>query len=496
MNICSYILQNRYISNLSSKANIESLISTMTRAEKRYFKVNASKNGDAANKQFIKLFDAIDKGNELPIGKGENRSVTTAYLYNSVLDCLVSFHARNSDSAQIDRLIQQGDALRKRGLVEQAISLFLKAENLAQQHQDFVRLQLVYWHLRAILATNNKLRSSKLSMEYVLEQNLRTAKEIELLARLRFVQYQFQQTISKATNITDDMIGELNAAIESQTIKDVKEDSGFFAQLTTYNIRSQYYSIVHDHENGLLMSRRVFELCHQQKDILKERGRLMIGSANNYMMRCLRAGEFEEMKRVLDLLEMEQPRDRATELILTETYLSNLLNYHINTNKNEHDQVLKLVENRLEGVSESMNQAFLMFIYTLCSVYAFYSGNHRKALKWINLYLNHENRHALPKSLDVAEDYRLIIYYEQNKFDLLHKVLNHAETKNAMGDFPLVRTAIRLFLLKELNHSEKHTKNTMELLTELNQLKAEQKETQAFEFFRFDDWAESKTANQ
>jgi len=98
-------------------------------------------------------------------------------------------------------------------------------------------------------------------------------------------------------------------------------------------------------------------------------------------MRCLRAGQFEEIKRVLDLLEMEQPRDRSTELILTETYLSNLLNYYINTNRNEHDQVLKLVENRLEDLSESMNQAFLMFIYTLCSVYAFYSGNHRKALK-------------------------------------------------------------------------------------------------------------------
>ncbi|MFM1876122.1 MAG: hypothetical protein RL266_1859 [Bacteroidota bacterium] len=467
----------------------------MTRAEKRYFKVNASKNGDAANKQFIKLFDAIDKGKELPIGKGENRSVTTAYLYHSILDCLISYHARNSDSAQIDRLVQQGDALRKRGLAQQAISLFLKAEDLAQQHQDFVRLQLVYWHLRAILASNSKLRSSELTMEYVLEQNLRTAKEIELLARLRFIQYQFQQTISKAANITDEMIGELNTALESQAMKDVKEDSGFFAQLTAYNIRSQYYSIVRDHENGLLMSRKVFELCHQQKDILKERGRLMIGSANNYMMRCLRAGQFDEIKRVLDLLEKEQPRDRSTELILAETYLSNLLNYHISTRKNEHKRILELVETKLEGTSGSMNQAFLMFIYTLCSVYAFYSGNHRKALKWINLYLNHENRHALPKSLDVAEDYRLIIYYEQNKFDLLHKVLNHAETKNAMGDFPLVRATIRSFLLKEQNSAEEHTKNTSELLAELNKLKAEQKETQAFEFFRFTEWAESKTTN-
>ncbi|MCB9190366.1 MAG: hypothetical protein H6602_01695 [Flavobacteriales bacterium] len=480
---------------MALQSHIESLISTMTRAEKRYFKVNASKNGDAANKQFIKLFDAIDKGKELPIGKGENRSVTNAYLYNSVLDCLVSFHARNSDSAQIDRLIQQGDALRKRGLGQQAVSLFLKAENLAQQHQDFVRLQLVYWHLRAILATNTKLGSMELTMEYVLEQNLRTAKEIELLARLRFIQYQFQQTISKAANITDDMIGELNAAIESQAMKDVKDDSGFFAQLTAFNIRSQYYSIVHDHENGLLMSRKVFELCHQQKDILKERGRLMIGSANNYMMRCLRAGQFEEIKRVLDLLEKEQPRDRATELILTETYLSNLLNYDINTKKNEHDQVLKLVETRLEGVSESMNQAFLMFIYTLCSAYAFYGGDHRKALKWINLFLNHENRNSLEKSLDVAEDYRLIIYYEQGKLDLLDNILNNPDTKNASGDFPLVRTAIRSFLRKELNHGEEHVKNASDLLAELNQLKSEQKEPQAFEFFRFDEWARSKTAN-
>lgn len=480
---------------MSSQAHIENLVSTMTRAEKRYFKINASKNGDGATKQFMKLFDAIDKGKELAVGKGENRSVTNTYLYNSILECLVSYNGRNSDSAQIDKLIQQGDTLRKRGLAQQAVSLFAKAESLAQQHQDYMRLQLIYWHLRALLATNINFKGTELTMEYVLEQNLRTAKEIELLARLRFIQYQFQQTISKAANITEEMNSELHVALTSQAMKDVNDNSGYFAQLTAYNIQSQYYSIVEDHENGLFMSRKVFDLCYGHKDLLRERGRLMIGSANNYMMRCLKSGEHSEIKRVLNLLEKEEPRDRATELILTETYLSNLLNYHISTKKNEHNQILALVEERLEGVSEKMNQAFLMYIYTLCSKYAFYCGDHRKALKWINFYLNHENRNSLRKSLDVAEDYRLIIYYEQNKLDLLDKILNNPDTNNPSSDFPLVRTAIRTFLSKELSQGEGHGRNTYDLVAELNKLKAEHKETQALEFFRFDEWAASKTAN-
>lgn len=477
---------------MALKDNIHSLISTMSRAEKRYFKVNASKNGDASSKQFIKLFDAIDKGQNLPLGKGENRSVTNTYLYGSILECLTSYQEKNSITAQLDRYIRQAAMLSSRGLGQQSFDLFLKAEAIAQQQQDFTRLQLIYWHVRSSLASKLKPKEAHITMDYVLEQNLRAAQENELLARLRFVQHHFQQTVLEATNLTEETISELDRLVNSQTIQDVKSDSGFFSQLTANHIWSQYYAITKNNEMGLLMGRKVFDLCYNHRELLSERGRLLIASANNYMMRCMRAEEFSEMKRVLELLENEKPKDSATELVLQETYLSNLLIYHILTGTKEPTPILQLVETRLESFSEKMNQTFLMYIFTLCSTFAFYCKDYRKALRWINRFLNHDKRVLFPKNLEIARDYRLLIYYEQNKLDLLEKSLTSEELPDAEVKFPLMREAIRSFLRKELNAGENHSANLKELEADFSQLKDQSQEMEAFEFFRFDEWIASK----
>jgi len=79
---------------MNSADDLTILIRSLTKAEKRYFKLNATKNSKGGSAQFIKLFDALDKGKALQKKKGENRSVTAAYLYGSILECLSSFHEK------------------------------------------------------------------------------------------------------------------------------------------------------------------------------------------------------------------------------------------------------------------------------------------------------------------------------------------------------------------------------------------------------------------
>jgi len=364
---------------------------------------------------------------------------------------------------------------------------------MAKQLQDYVRLQLIYYYIRALVVMKTEHNRPELSVEYVLEQNLATAKEIELFARLRFVQHKFLQTITEAASVTDTLLKELKGLLDSDVMHDVNEQSGFFAQLTVGHIWSQYYLLIDDKDAGLKQGKKVFDLCYSHRELLQERGRILIAGANNYMMRCIRAGEHEELKRVLDLLEKEKSKDMSVETIRLETYYSNLLSYHITTKQFDSDDLLSRVEEDLDEYGSKMNQLFLMYIYSLCSLFAFYRKDYRGAIKWINQFLNHENRASFIKNLSISFDYRLIIYYEQGKLDLIETLIrvNDGSEVNS-NEFPQIRSALRQFLKNELKHGEQHQQNLLTLNKTLSDLKQTGSEQVGFEFFPFDEWASTK----
>ncbi|MBL4586428.1 MAG: hypothetical protein JKX84_05145 [Flavobacteriales bacterium] len=478
---------------MKEHGDIRVLIGSMTGSEKRYFKLNGGKNGRKASTYFMDFFDAIDKGKEVT-GKGnENHAVTARYLTESILDCLDAYNAKNSIDANLDKQIRHGTVLHNKGLHQQALKTFLKAETIAKTQQDFVRLQQIYWYMRMLLAIGTKHGRPELTMEYVLEHNLAAVHETSLMARLRFVEYRFQRTSLNPNDASNEILLGLKELINSDAMLEVDEHSGFFSQVTAENLRSKCFDRCKDYKAGLKQGKKVFELCYSHRELLQDRGRMLIAGANNYMARCFNAREFDEMKRVIDLLEKETPKNDNVEIMRLETYFSSLLVYNNSTKQFNDKKLLPSIEKKMEKVGAKMNQAFLMLIYCHCSHYAFFQNNLSEALKWINLYLNHENRNALKQNLPLAFDYRLIIYYEQNKFELLESLLRSKGEKNAQGnEFSKISKCLRNFLKNELKKETEQKENLRTLCDELLKLKATGTEKEDFDFFPFDEWVELK----
>ncbi len=72
---------------MASLNDLTALISSLSKSEKRYYKLNAERNSKVKSKQFMALFDAIDKGKPI-IARSVNPSVANNYLYHSVLHVL------------------------------------------------------------------------------------------------------------------------------------------------------------------------------------------------------------------------------------------------------------------------------------------------------------------------------------------------------------------------------------------------------------------------
>ncbi len=342
--------------------------------------------------------------------------------------------------------------------------------------------------MRSIVASHKAVVKVAHSMESILDKNLKAAKETELMARLRFVQYRFQKEVSEFSAKDPLRMKELEQILLDPIMLEVTDASSIRARLTVLHIWSQYHLLSQNVEQGLKFGRKVFDLCYQNQHRLYEGGPLLLGAASNYMVRCHRAKDMNEVARVLNVLESLKYKDTVLEIKRKEAYFTHKLAHSITTGSVGNKRFLRAVEEELLAIGAKMNQAFLMLIFCLGSQYAFLGGDLRSALKWINRFLLHDNRKYLTKNIAIAEVYRLLIFHQQQKMDLLEKELNVFTGRSEPIEYPKISKVITEFLEKELHEGHNHSKHLSELRKHIFSLKQDVAENEAFEFFPFDEW--------
>ena len=123
------------------------LIKSMSKSEKRYFKIDAKKsNNKGAKNKYVQLFDAINSMDEYsePVLKQKafvkHLSVEKGELYKKILRCMRSFRSDKSVYAQIKEMILDASYLTELGLVDQSEKMLKRAKNLAYQmdHHLFI----------------------------------------------------------------------------------------------------------------------------------------------------------------------------------------------------------------------------------------------------------------------------------------------------------------------------------------------------------------------
>lgn len=149
----------------SPQDHVHRLIRSMTRPEKRYFKVYTSRHllGGKSNHQ--QLFDAIagmEAYDEAALHRkfaGEafmhRFSITKRRLYEAILQSLDAFHAESSVDARLRRGLHQVELLYERALYADAEKMLRSVRSLAKQHgRQGVLLEILEWQRRAMERTN------------------------------------------------------------------------------------------------------------------------------------------------------------------------------------------------------------------------------------------------------------------------------------------------------------------------------------------------------
>lgn len=135
---------------MAAQDELFQLIQSLSPSEKRYFKVNASKGGDAKS-NYMQLFEAVDAMKEYDedeLKKKHGKKPFVKYLSaekkqlrEQILRQMRSFHSSRTVDNRINELLQDEAFFRDKGLKAQREKTIQKAKEIATQYERFHLLQ-------------------------------------------------------------------------------------------------------------------------------------------------------------------------------------------------------------------------------------------------------------------------------------------------------------------------------------------------------------------
>src|ERR1035438_2852454 len=128
------------------------LIKSLTKSEKRNFKLYASSHQREKGNHFVELFDLIEKAEDVKKGEMGKLSFDSDkqfynaqfYLYRFILKSLRAEESNDTVDMELKKILLDVDLLSRKALFDQCLKLLGRAEKIALDYQKNMYLQLIW----------------------------------------------------------------------------------------------------------------------------------------------------------------------------------------------------------------------------------------------------------------------------------------------------------------------------------------------------------------
>ena len=488
------------------------LIKSLTRQEKRYFKLYAARHAIEGQNKYALLFDAIDAQetyDEAAIREQfraeafvRQLHVVKNYLYQNMLNSLRHFHESQSED-RFNIEMRHAELLFNKGLYKQSEKALGKAKALATEHEHFLQLLEVYRWEHQIAHSRNDF---KMLTEYV-EKGIE--EEFALIARYQnFLEFQalndrvFIPYWQKGAIRNESEKAALRRLFAEPKFQSADHAQSFNARYFYYNARFSYHFFIGELAESYEHVQQLVALF-ENLDRKRLKGKLVryFSSAliNLYIVQQ-RLGLFEEIPQTLAKLRnvpAESP-DQKRRLFVRSFNLE--VDLYLSTGQFTKGiaQISPLEQVFQEYLSAVDKQQRLGVYYNLAYLY-FGAGDYNRALDWINLLLQDPDLKTREDIHCFGRIFHLIIHYELGNDQLLEYAVQSASRFLSRRQRLFQVESIMLKLMRRyprwLTNRDKK-RGFRELLQEMQMLNSDEFERRAFEYFDFIAWLESKVQQQ
>ncbi|MBK8498396.1 MAG: hypothetical protein IPL52_06150 [Flavobacteriales bacterium] len=427
-----------------SQDHLHRLIRSMTRAEKRYFKLFIGRHAPEGASHQQLLFDAIarmetyDEAGLLLRFAAEafthRFAVTKRRLYESVLRSLDAFHAESSVDVRLYRLLHQVEILYQRTLYADAMKMLLSVRRLASQHDRTHALVAASEWERRIMESNNyadvheeRLKERADADAHLVQQQAQLNGLWDLKSRLFLQLYRDGQARDATAH------NALAALLDHPLLKDASMLRTAKARFLYHHIRGAAAFAMGDTSGCHAHLTANLSLLNSERERFVGEPNLVLGVMSNLIYVCIQRGMYNEAFAHLRSFrtlpsQWNMPESDDLDLKLFTTTASLELSMHLRLG--DFDKALELVPVVVRGLAEHAHRMGPVrragFHYHLAYAY-FGAGQYDKALRWVNELTNDARADDHSDPVCAGRLLQLLILLELGKKDLLTYTLRNTE---------------------------------------------------------------------
>ncbi|MFK8102605.1 MAG: hypothetical protein AB8G15_08770 [Saprospiraceae bacterium] len=494
---------------ISQSNQVFNLVKSLTKAEKRNFRLYAKRIQDNGALLFLQLFDVMDKQKVLKeteiltqlgqIGKGQFSNLKR-HLYAQIIASLRMLHKEKRANFKVREYLDYAYILYGKGLYLQALKLLRKASILANKHH-LIYMQLTIVEFEKTIESRHITRSGNNKAEMLIEESALIQRDANHLVRLsnlrikmhgKYLQYGHVRSSKEAAEIRayyHEQIDEINL-----------EELGLMERIYYVQSRVWYNYILLDFHACIKYAIAWTDLLHRNPNMIERDVDLYMRGYHYVLTAANHIKDKETHSKYL--MKFEAFREGAYGKFNTNSQILSFLYVHtgrldniiLNGNFNLSESIIPKSLNRIRRYKFMLDDHRIMVFYFKFAWIYLGAGNISKALRYLNKIINNELKKLREDLQNYARILQLICHYELGSFDIFQYLLNnnsnYFDRKSELNIF-LQETMNMFNELKSKGISD-HKIVFEKYLTSFLKIKEDPYERRAFVYLDIIAWLESK----
>jgi len=497
---------------IEQKDVLFTLVKSLSKSEKRQFKLYAGRLGGNSEANFISLFNLLDKVNsfndELILSKTNIKkqqiSNTKAHLYKQILVSLRLNPVHQNLRSQIREQFEFAVILYNKGLYKQSLKILDKAKDLAlSNNENNLAYEIV--EFEKVIESQYITRSLSNRAEELSKQSKLLSSRNVRLSKLSNLSLQLYSLWLKEGYAKDDVDSQkVKLYFEKRLPKFKLSDLGFREKLFLYKAYLWHSLINQDFVLCYKYSQKWVDLFLENPE-MKKQNPVFYLKGINYLLEALflikHKTKFNEILELLDF-DIQQENISLNENTKTLTFIyysQNKLNLYFLEGR--FTKGILFVQKLLEEIKlyETKIDAhhIMVFYYKIACMY-FGAGKNEECIFYLEKIINNKDLKMREDLLCFARVLNLVAHYDAGlDYDIDKLIISTYKFLIKMNDLHEVQRKMISFL-KNLSviYPQDLPKEFVKLHKELSQYENHPYEKRAFLYLDILSWLESKIQNK
>ncbi len=401
-----------------------SLIKSLSKSEKRYFRLQARHTGFDQN--YWLLFETMDKMvhfDEALIRKkfqhhrfSRQMHVTKNYLRKLILKSLRNFYSEDSSEIKLHGYLQDIEILFKKDLYELCLKSIRSAEKLARKFDNqLALLEILGWKRRVQLLRKGAARS-QMEINEIIEE------ERAALRSLKHLCEYWSLTINLANRFGNKDFHEI---LENPYLADERHASNYRSRILYYHLLYTTHTILDETDKSEQALDHLIQFLESEIDQLKEDPGAYVTAINNKIGLYLNQKRLSEIPPLLQLIRdiplkySLKDKGRTTMKLWLRSYNVELETYRDSHHYQQGVVLIPKVRKFLDQYHDHIPLEYhVLFRYQFAYLY-FMEGSFSAALADINPILVQRYSGIRDDIMGYAHFLNLIIHYELGNITVL-----------------------------------------------------------------------------